>query len=179
MVWTRGDGSGFTCAGDTPYLETYAAMEALVDAGLVRAIGLSNFNSQQVCGRKHVLLDDSVQIADVVAHARIRPAVLQVECHPYLNQAKLLAFIQQHVPAPHRLQHIHALQGIVMTAYSPLGSPDRPWSKPHDPIILDDPVVCYIHCHSAPITCSAARHRRQARQERRPGVPAVPGLEME
>ena len=38
-----------------------------------------------------------VQIADVVAHARIRPAVLQVECHPYLNQDKLLAFIHQYV----------------------------------------------------------------------------------
>ena len=39
-------------------------------------IGLSNFNSKQV--------------DDIIAKSRIKPAVLQVECHPYLNQAQLI-----------------------------------------------------------------------------------------
>ena len=51
--------------------------ERLVAKGLVRAIGLSNFNA--------------AQIDRVVASARIQPSVLQVECHPRLNQAALLA----------------------------------------------------------------------------------------
>ncbi len=49
-------------------------MEKLVKKGLVRAIGVSNFNSEQ--------------IADVLEKAEIKPATNQVECHPYFNQAK-------------------------------------------------------------------------------------------
>jgi len=39
-------------------------------------LGLSNFNSKQV--------------DDIISKAQIKPAVLQVECHPYLNQAQLI-----------------------------------------------------------------------------------------
>lgn len=46
------------------YKETWKAMERLVEKGLVKAIGLSNFNSQQ--------------INDVIAAATIKPAALQV-----------------------------------------------------------------------------------------------------
>ena len=73
---------------------TWAAMEALVDEGLVKAIGLSNFNSKQM--------------AVVWEGARIKPANLQVEVHPYFSQEPLIA-------AARRL-------GMTVTAYSPLGT---------------------------------------------------------
>ncbi|XP_059921670.1 aldo-keto reductase family 1 member A1-A [Gadus macrocephalus] len=105
----RADGS--VCYSDTHYLETWRAMEALVDQGLVRAIGLSNFSARQM--------------DDVIAAARHRPAVNQVECHPYLSQASLLS-------------HCRSV-GVCMTAYSPLGSGDRPWASADEPRLLDDP----------------------------------------
>jgi len=101
---------------DVDYLETWKALEDCVKQGLVRAIGLSNFNSQQ--------------IDRVIAAAEIQPAVLQVEVHPYLNQQKLIDFCKS--------------RDIVVTAYSPLGSPDRPWAKPDDPLLLEDPRVVQL-----------------------------------
>ncbi|XP_043555046.1 aldo-keto reductase family 1 member A1-B [Chiloscyllium plagiosum] len=92
------------------YKETWKAMETLVKKGLVKAIGLSNFNSRQ--------------IDDIISTATIKPAVLQIECHPYLAQNELIGHCQKH--------------GLVVTAYSPLGSSDRLWKVPDEPVLLED-----------------------------------------
>ncbi|XP_015211084.2 aldo-keto reductase family 1 member A1-B isoform X2 [Lepisosteus oculatus] len=101
---------------DIDYKETWAAMERLVGKGLVRAIGLSNFNRRQ--------------IDDVLSVASVKPAVLQVECHPYLAQSELLA-------------HCRA-RGLVVTAYSPLGSPDRAWKHPDEPVLLEEASIAAL-----------------------------------
>ncbi|XP_047237028.1 aldo-keto reductase family 1 member A1-A isoform X2 [Girardinichthys multiradiatus] len=101
---------GSICYSDTHYRDTWKAMENLVDEGLVKAIGLSNFNARQ--------------IDDIMSIARHKPVVNQVECHPYLSQVDLLS-------------HCRSL-AICVTAYSPLGSRDRPWTSPDEPSLLED-----------------------------------------
>ena len=77
-----------------PIAETWGAMEDLVKAGLVRNIGVANFNVGL--------------LRDLRSYANIRPAVLQVEMHPYLAQEKLLRFCTE--------------SHIAVTAFSPLGA---------------------------------------------------------
>lgn len=77
-----------------PMSETWQAMEELAKAGLVRNIGICNFGTSQ--------------LRDLLSYAKIRPAVLQVETHPYLTQEKLLRYCQQ--------------EKIAYTAFSPLGA---------------------------------------------------------
>lgn len=98
------------------YLDTYRAMEKLVDLGLTKSIGVSNFNARQ--------------IDRIVENARILPVTNQVECHPYLDQTEL----KQHCES----------KKIVLTAYSPLGSPARPWAVKGEPHLTDEPVIVEI-----------------------------------
>jgi diketogulonate reductase-like aldo/keto reductase len=86
--------------------DTWGAMERLVDEGKCRAIGLSDV------GLEHV--------AEVNRSARIRPAVVQVEAHPYLPQWEVLQACKE--------------AGIVFLAFAVLG-------HGFEPKLLDDEVI--------------------------------------
>jgi alcohol dehydrogenase (NADP+) len=92
---------------DVTLLDTWRAMESLVDRGRCRAIGLSDIN-----------LDGLLPIYE---SARIKPAVVQVESHPYLPETELLEFCRA--------------KGIVVLAFAPLGHGMRPGPL-EDPVIL-------------------------------------------
>lgn len=78
-----------------PLAETWAELEDLRAAGKVKHIGVCNVGT--------------AQLRDLIAGSRVRPAVLQVELHPYLTQEKLVRFCRE--------------EGIAVTAFSPLGAP--------------------------------------------------------
>jgi len=77
-----------------PLAETWRAMEALVAKGKVKQIGVCNYNS--------------ALLHDLMAYAKIKPALLQIESHPYLTQERLLREA--------------AGYDIAVTTFSPLGS---------------------------------------------------------
>lgn len=103
---------------DAPLAETWAGMEDAVDKGLCRHIGVSNFSS--------------AKLGALLSRASVNPVVNQVECHPFLAQTDLLHFCQDH--------------GVVLTAYSPLGSGDRAaaFKKDDEPLPLQDPRVLSV-----------------------------------
>ncbi|XP_055627813.1 aldo-keto reductase family 1 member B1-like isoform X2 [Toxorhynchites rutilus septentrionalis] len=110
------DENGKTAYSDVDYVDTWKEMEKLVELGLAKSIGISNFNSKQV--------------ERILAIAKVKPVTNQVECHPYLAQVKLSSFCAE--------------RDLVITAYSPLGSPNRPWAKPDDPQLMEDPKIVSI-----------------------------------
>jgi alcohol dehydrogenase (NADP+) len=90
-------------------LDTWRALETLMDHGKCRAIGLSD-----------ITLD---QLKPIYESARVKPAVVQVEAHPYLPETELLEFCKQ--------------TGIVFLAFAPLGHGVRPGP-------IEDPVISAI-----------------------------------
>ncbi|WP_183561910.1 aldo/keto reductase [Mucilaginibacter sp. SP1R1] len=89
-------------------LDTWRAMENLVDSGRCRAIGLSDISLKE--------------LVPLYESARIKPAVVQVEAHPYLPETELLEFCKE--------------KGIVFLAFAPLGHGMRPGPL-EDPVVLD------------------------------------------
>jgi diketogulonate reductase-like aldo/keto reductase len=112
-------------------VETWQALERLVDDGVCKSIGVSDIS-----------LD---KLREIVAAARIKPDVVQVESHPYLPEWELLDFCQQN--------------GIVLLAFAPLGHA----SKPN---LLEDPVITAIaeqvHISPAQVALSWAAQRGTA-----------------
>ncbi len=111
--------------------DTWQALESLIDDGSCRAIGLSDITLER--------------LREIVAVARIKPAVVQVESHPYLPEWDLLDFCREH--------------GIVLLAFAPLG-------HAMEPKLVDDPVITAIaervHMSPAQVLLSWAAQRGTA-----------------
>lgn len=100
--------------------ETWTAMEHIADLGLAKSIGVSNFQG--------------ALLMDLLRYARIRPAVLQVEIHPYLAQTELVTYAQ--------------MEGIAVTAYSSFGPQsfiELKWDKATEcPPLFQHPTINVI-----------------------------------
>jgi alcohol dehydrogenase (NADP+) len=102
---------------DVPLTQTWEAMQEQKASGLTKHIGVSNFNQGK--------------LKELLAMGGETPEMNQVEMHPFLPQEKLVNFCREH--------------GILITAYSPLGSPDsRAERHRNDPKLLENPAVAEI-----------------------------------
>ncbi len=109
--------SEFVSLEEVPLIETWEAMIDLHGQGLARHIGVSNFNVPKI---KHLTTESGFQ-----------PEMIQVEMHPYLTQTELVDYARS--------------AGIGLTAYSPLGSNDRPERiRGNRPVLLENEVVVAI-----------------------------------
>ncbi|SDS57883.1 aldo/keto reductase [Bradyrhizobium canariense] len=104
-------------------VETWHALERLVDDGHCKSICLSDITLEK--------------LREIVAAARIKPAVVQVESHPYLPEWELLDFCREH--------------GIVLLAFAALG-------HAMEPRLVDDPVITAIaqRVHKTPAQVALA-----------------------
>jgi alcohol dehydrogenase (NADP+) len=125
---------------ELPLAETWAAMEELKREGLVRHIGVSNFSVEK--------------IQSLIDATGVPPEMNQIEMHPYLQQPNMLDFAEE--------ENIH------LTAYSPLGSQDRPEEVKADdePNLFEDPTIQNIAekhgASEAQVLISWAIHRGTA-----------------
>ncbi|KAM4039944.1 aldo-keto reductase family 1 member C1-like isoform 1-T1 [Anomaloglossus baeobatrachus] len=103
----------------TDLCATWEAMEKCKDAGLVKSIGVSNFNRRQL----EMILNKP--------GLKYQPVLNQVECHPYLNQSNLLKYCKS--------------KDILLSGYSVLGSHRNKYGvDPNSPVLLEDPVLVEI-----------------------------------
>jgi alcohol dehydrogenase (NADP+) len=100
------------------FMNTWRKMEELVDLGLVRHIGTSNMTIPK--------------LKPLLRHARIKPAVNEMELHPHFQQPELFDFVRSN--------------GMVAVGYCPIGSPGRPERDrtPEDSVPTQDPVIIKI-----------------------------------
>lgn len=130
-------GNDLVALETVPVSETWSAMEAMVDKGLCRHLGVSNFSM--------------AKLQSLLQSARQKPEMNQIELHPFLQQPAMLEFCNNN--------------GINLTAYAPLGSADRPARLKVDdePIMLEQPAIVKIAEHHgvtpAQVLISWAIHR--------------------
>jgi diketogulonate reductase-like aldo/keto reductase len=100
------------------FMRTWRQMEQLVDMGWVRAIGTSNMTRPK--------------LERLLADARIRPAVEEMELHPHFQQPEMFDFVRAN--------------GMQPVGYTPIGSPARPERDrtPDDTVDVEDPVIVEI-----------------------------------
>ncbi|KAI1003336.1 putative NAD(P)H-dependent D-xylose reductase [Podosphaera aphanis] len=124
------DGKSDVQISNATIQETWTAMEDLVGKGLARSIGISNFQGSL--------------ILDLLRYAKIRPATLQIEHHPYLVQPTLIKLAQS--------------EGIAVTAYSSFGPQsfiELEWQKAKDtPVLFEHDVILSL----------AAKHKKSPAQ---------------
>ncbi|XP_052049283.1 prostaglandin-E(2) 9-reductase-like [Apodemus sylvaticus] len=97
--------------------DTWEAMEKCKESGLAKSIGVSNFNRRQL----EMILNKP--------GLKYKPVCNQVECHPYLNQSKLLDYCKS--------------KDIVLVAYGALGTQRcEKWVEENAPYLLEDPTLC-------------------------------------
>ena len=122
---------------DMPISDTWAVMEQCQVKGLCKHIGVSNFSVTKLKG--------------LINSAKQAPEMNQIELHPYMQQPAMVDFCKAN--------------NIYLTAYSPLGSADRPARLKEDdePILLEDPTILTIakrhNVTAAQLLISWAIHR--------------------
>lgn len=114
----------FLSPKEAPLSETWEAMLEAKEQGFIRHAGVSNFSTRK--------------LKELISDTGKAPEMNQVELHPYLQQNSLLDFCEQN--------------SVKVTAYSPLGSSDRPdqMKKENEPSLLENEIINAIaEKHSA------------------------------
>jgi len=130
----------FLSLDEVPISETWSGLEDVAHQGLAKHIGISNFTVKK--------------IGELLKTASHQPEMNQVELHPFLQQRNLLDYCKS--------------EGILMTAYSPLGSADRPARarKENEPKLMEHETIVGIakkhDCTPAQVLISWAVHRDTA-----------------
>ncbi|KAF4752114.1 hypothetical protein FOZ63_024407 [Perkinsus olseni] len=116
-MWPRNEKGQLDAMPSLKLIDTWRELEKCVDDGLVRSIGVSNF--------------DTNEIDEILAMCRIKPVVNQIEVHPYFPQWRMLDYCKKH--------------DIHVVAYAPLGSPaNMPQDGSAKQDILEHPDIVAI-----------------------------------